>query len=989
MNSITSEEAKTISDFFKNSGNKNTSKNKANDSNKQLYAEKSYKQTEGTSMHSQTTGNYNQKHETAQKASNSGREEATSKVEQKKETVNVKTDGTSSSPAQTARPQNSGRPQGDRPQGNRSQGDRPYNNRPQGDRPYNNRPQGDRPYNNRPQGDRPQGDRPYNNRPQGDRPQGDRPYNNRPQGDRPQGDRPYNNRPQSDRPQGDRPYNNRPQSDRPQGDRPYNNRPQGDRPQGDRPYNNRPQGDRPYNNRPYNNRPQGDRPQGDRPYNNRPQGDRPQGDRPYNNRPQGDRPQGDRPYNNRPQGDRPYRPQGSKPQGDRPYGNRPQGSYGRPQGTIDDKLRAFEKSKDKASAAQAVEKPAKDNVRRLNKAPVKTNKNNLSKKSEKPMEKPIFKKIVTLKPEPKPVDVEPKIIQIPLTITVKRFAEKMNIAGNEVIKNLVKRGTMITINEEIDFETASSLAEDYNFLVEEEIEVDLFEENFFEEPEKEEDLSERPPVVVVMGHVDHGKTSLLDSIRHSSVTTGEAGGITQHIGAYTVKAREKLITFIDTPGHEAFTAMRMRGAQVTDIAILVVAADDGVMPQTIEAINHAKAANVEIIVAINKIDKPSANPDRVKQELLEHGIVVEDFGGETISVPVSAIKKTGIDQLLEMIILTAEIKELKANPKKRARGTIIEALLDKGRGPVATVLVQSGTLNIGDPVVAGGAYGKVRAMTDDKGLNVKKAGPSIPVEILGLAEVPAAGDMFYVAESDKHARQVAEAYIAKGRVEMTKSSVQKVSLEDLFTQIKDGNIKELNIVVKADVQGSVEAIRQSLEKLSNNEVRVRIIHGGVGAINESDVMLASTSGAIVIGFNVRPEAGAKAVAEQQKIDIRLYRVIYSAIEDVQAAMTGMLDPVYEEKVVGHAEIRQLFKASGVGTIGGAYILDGKMIRNAKVRLTRDNTVIYEGVLDTLKRFKDDVKEVATGYECGLSFEKFNDLKEGDIVEAYMIVEVPR
>ncbi len=525
--------------------------------------------------------------------------------------------------------------------------------------------------------------------------------------------------------------------------------------------------------------------------------------------------------------------------------------------------------------------------------------------------------------------------------------------------------------------------------MEEEVEVDLFEENFSEEEESEEDLEERPPVVVVMGHVDHGKTSLLDSIRNSAVTSGEAGGITQHIGAYTVEINGKVIAFLDTPGHEAFTAMRMRGAQVTDIAILVVAADDGVMPQTIEAINHAKAANVDIIVAINKIDKPSANPDRVKQELTEYGLVAEEWGGDTVCVPVSAMNKTGIDQLLEMIIITAEMKELKANPNKNARGTIIEAQLDKGRGPVATVLVQSGTLKIGDPLVAGGCFGKIRAMMDDKGKKVKEAGPSMPVEILGLSEVPQAGDMFYVAENEKHARQVSEAYVAKGRVEMTKAQIHKVSLDDLFNQIQAGSVKELNIVVKADVQGSVEAVRHSLEKLSNEEVRVRILHGGVGSINESDVMLASTSGAIIIGFNVRPEPAAKAIAGENDVDIRLYRVIYSAIEDIQLAMKGMLDPIYEEKVIGHAEIRQIFKASGVGTIGGSYITDGKFVRNAKTRIMRDNIVVYDGELDTLKRFKDDVKEVNSGYECGLLFNKFNDIKVGDIVEAYVIEEVAR
>lgn len=581
-----------------------------------------------------------------------------------------------------------------------------------------------------------------------------------------------------------------------------------------------------------------------------------------------------------------------------------------------------------------------------------------------------------------------KIIQIEKMITVKELAEKIGTTSSDLVMRLMKRGVMATLNQEIDFDLASSICEEFDILTEEAQEVDILEETFKEEEDSEEDLEERPPVVVVMGHVDHGKTSLLDSIRKSSVTEKEAGGITQHIGAYTVSIDNKPITFLDTPGHEAFTAMRMRGASVTDIAILVVAADDGVMPQTIEAINHAKAAGVEIIVAINKMDKESANPDRVKQELTEYGLLAEDWGGDTICVPVSAITKQGIDNLLEMIILVAEMKELKANHKKKGRGTVIEAKLDKGRGSVATILVQSGTLKVGDPIVAGSSYGKIRAMMNDKGQKVKSAGPSVPVEILGLSEVPSAGDSFYVAKSDKQARQVAEAVIAKDRVDMIKSTPQKVSLDDLFTQIQSGNMKELNIVIKADVQGSVEAVRSSLEKLSNEEVRIRTIHGGVGAITESDVMLASASNAIIIGFNVRPENMAKSVAEEQKVDVRLYRVIYNAIEDITAAMKGMLDPVYEEKVTGHAEIRQIFKASGVGTIGGSYITDGKITRNSQVRIIRDGVVVYEGELAALRRFKDDVKEVNSGYECGLLFNKFNDIKEGDQVEAFVMEQIP-
>ncbi len=574
--------------------------------------------------------------------------------------------------------------------------------------------------------------------------------------------------------------------------------------------------------------------------------------------------------------------------------------------------------------------------------------------------------------------------------TVKELAEVLDKNASEIVKSLMKKGIMAAINQNVDFDMAVAIAEEFDIILEKEQEKDIMEEVFGqEEDDDEKDLMERPPVVVVMGHVDHGKTSLLDSIRHSSVTSNEAGGITQHIGAYTVQIDGKPITFLDTPGHEAFTAMRMRGAQITDIAVLVVAADDGVMPQTIEAINHAKAAGVDIIVAINKMDKPSANPDRVKQELTEYGLLAEDWGGETICVPVSAVNKQGIDQLLEMITLVAEMKELRANPHKKARGAIVEAQLDKGRGSVATVLVQSGTLQVGDPIVAGSAYGKIRAMTDDKGRRVKKAGPSTPVEVLGLSEVPTAGDTFYVAENEKQARQVAESVIAKNRENLIKDTPQKVSLDDLFTQIQSGNVKDLNIVVKADVQGSVEAVRQSLERLSNEEVRIRIIHGGVGTITESDVMLASASNAIIIGFNVRPEPAAKLFADEEKVDVRLYRVIYNAIEDITAAMKGMLDPVYEEKVIGHAEIRQIFKASGIGNIAGSYILDGKFERNCQARVTRDGIVIFEGEIESLKRFKDDVKEVAAGYECAFVLKKFNDIKVGDFVEAFKMVEVPR
>ena len=584
---------------------------------------------------------------------------------------------------------------------------------------------------------------------------------------------------------------------------------------------------------------------------------------------------------------------------------------------------------------------------------------------------------------------EIKTITLPETMTIKELADAMKIQASAIIKKLFLEGVMVTVNQEIDFEKAEEIALEFNCIAEKEEKVDVIEELLHEEEEDESTMVSRPPVVCVMGHVDHGKTSLLDAIRNTHVIAKEAGGITQHIGAYVVDINGQKITFLDTPGHEAFTAMRMRGANATDIAILVVAADDGVMPQTVEAINHAKAAGTEIIVAINKIDKPSANIDRVKQELSEYELIPEDWGGSTIFVPVSAHTHEGIDTLLEMILLTAEVSELKANPNRAARGLIIEAELDKGKGPVATVLVQKGTLHVGDPVACGSSYGKVRAMMDDKGRRVKEAGPSTPVEILGLSDVPNAGEIFVACENDKEARNFAETFVSEGRERLLEETKARMSLDDLFSQIQAGDLKELNIIVKADVQGSVEAVKQSLLKLSNDEVVVKIIHGGVGAINESDVSLASASNAIIIGFNVRPDATAKATAEREGVDVRLYRVIYDAIADVEAAMKGMLDPIFEEKVIGHAEVRQLFKASGVGTIAGSYVLDGTFQRGCSVRITREGTQIFEGPLASLKRFKDDVKEVRAGYECGLVFEKFNDVHELDQVEASIMVEVPR
>ena len=613
------------------------------------------------------------------------------------------------------------------------------------------------------------------------------------------------------------------------------------------------------------------------------------------------------------------------------------------------------------------------------------NKNNNNNNNRNTMRK----KPVNAQPKPEPVVEKVTSIELPETVTIKELADKMKIPAAQIIKKLFLEGKMLNVNSDITYDEAEEIALEYDILCEHEVVVDVIEEMLKEEEENEEDLQPRPPVVCVMGHVDHGKTSILDAIRKTSVTSGEAGGITQHIGAYVVEVSGQKITFLDTPGHEAFTAMRLRGAQSTDIAILVVAADDGVMPQTIEAINHAKAAEIDIIVAINKIDKPSANIDRVKQELTEYGLIAEDWGGTTSMVPVSAHTGEGLQDLLDMILLDAEVKELKANPNRKGRGLILEAQLDKGRGPVATVLVQKGTLNVGDNVTVGTAFGKIRAMIDDKGRRVKKAGPSTPVEILGLNEVPQAGEVFIATDTEKEARTMAETFIATKREKMLADTKSKLSLDGLFDQIQAGQIKDLNIIVKADVQGSVEAVKQSLAKLSNDEVAVKVIHGGVGAINESDVTLASASNAIIIGFNVRPDNQAKIIAEQEKVDLRLYRVIYNAIEDIEAAMKGMLEPTFEEKIIGHAEVRQTYKVSGVGTIIGGYVQDGKIVRNCKVRLLRDNVVIHEGELASLKRFKDDVKEVNSGYECGMSFEKYNDIKEGDQIEAFVMEEVPR
>ena len=755
----------------------------------------------------------------------------------------------------------------------------------------------------------------------------------------------------SDRPSYDR--NSR--SDRPQGDRPsYDRNSRGDRPQGDRPS--------------YDRNSRGDRPQGDRPpYDRNARGDRPQGERRGDNRGFG------RPDDKDAQQNRQQRPQ------QRPVGRKP----GEAPAIIQKENRAPE---NKSSYVRTfdTEKKAK-NKKTIMKETAPSAKNweddggSYGGRKKKAAKQTQYRK-------PEPVVIEKAVITTE-TITVRDFSEKIGKPAAEILKKLFMMGIVANINQDIDFETCELVAMEYDIELEHQV-AKTYEETMQENAEEvdaEEDLVPRPPVVTIMGHVDHGKTSLLDAIRKTHVTEGEAGGITQHIGAYTVECNGRMITFIDTPGHEAFTSMRARGAQVTDVVILVVAADDGIMPQTVEAINHSKAAGVPIIVAVNKIDKPESNPERVKQQLTEHGLVCEDWGGDTICVPVSAKKQQNLDELLEMVLLQADVLDLKANPNKAAKGTIIEAQLDKGRGPVATVLVQNGTLKIGDPIVAGIAYGRVRAMMNDKGENVKTAGPSCPVEVLGFNEVPSAGDIMNVAEVSK---KVAEERRNRIKAEQLKN-LSKVSLEDLFSHIAEGEVKTLNIVVKADVHGSVEAVKQALEKLSNEEVCVKCIHGGVGAITESDVMFASASNAIVIGFNVRPDSGARNLAEQEKVDVRTYRIIYQAIEDVENAMKGMFKPVFKEVHLGTISVRNTFKVSSVGTIAGAYVQDGKVQRNAQVRVVRDGVVIHEGQIASLRRFKDDVREVAAGYECGIGIENFNDIHEGDVIEAYTMEEVKR
>ena len=792
---------------------------------------------------------------------------------------------------------------------------------------------------------------------------------------------------QADRPvqanAADRPsYGNRDNRNGQGGDRPYGNRDNRNGQSSDRPYGNRDNrngqgGDRPYGNRDNRNGQGGDRPYGNRDNRNGQGGDRPYGNRDNRNGQGGDRPYGNRDNRNGQGGDRPS------------FGNRDNRNGAGRDGGFRKPGQGGSKGFAPETTAKDAEKHRDEEKRRISQEKDKRSRKDFMYEEEEPLKNKPGRFIKPEKKKEEATEEAIKVIVLPETITIKDLADKMKVQSSAIIKKLFLEGKMVTVNQEISYEEAENIAMEYDILCEKEVKVDVIEELLKEDDENDENLVSRPPVICVMGHVDHGKTSLLDAIRKTNVTDREAGGITQHIGAYTVSVNNRKITFLDTPGHEAFTAMRMRGANATDIAILVVAADDGVMPQTVEAINHAKAAGIEIIVAVNKIDKPNANVDRVKQELTEYELIPVDWGGTTEFVPVSAKSGEGIDDLLETILLTADILELKANPNRKARGLVIEAELDKGRGPVATILVQKGTLHVGDFISAGASHGKVRAMIDDKGRRVKEAGPSTPVEILGLNDVPSAGEVFLAHDNDKTAKSFADTYLEQNKEKKLEETKSKMSLDDLFSQIQEGNLKELNLIVKADVQGSVEAVKQSLLKLSNEEVVVKCIHGGVGAINESDVMLASASSAIIIGFNVRPDATAKATAEREGVDIRLYKVIYQAIEDIEAAMKGMLDPVFEEKVIGHAEVRQIFKASAVGNIAGSYVQDGVFQRGCKVRITRGGEQIYEGELASLKRFKDDVKEVKAGYECGLVFDGFDKMQELDIVEAYIMVEVPR
>ena len=909
-----------------------------------------------------------------------------------------------------------------RAQAQRAQNEKLQNEKAQAEKAQNEKLQNEKIQSEKPQAERSQTQNPVSEKSRSDRSQNERSQEGRVQGERGQSERPRNERAQGERSQGDRSQTERNQTDRPRRDRSQNDRSQGERFQGDRFQGGRGQGEGSGQDRPARTgRFQGERGQGgysqgasdsrdNRSRDNRGYGstyggqggsqgnrqDRGQfqsrGGSGQNGRSQGDRQNGfqrsGRPGAVGAAGDR--RGPGAGPGSGRSFNGSPRDgrSAGGPGGGFRDNKPG------KGFVAEApgkdVEKKREEEKRRANSQEKgkRSRKDHIYEEDEAARKKPGR----FIKPEKKKEEVAEEVIKVvtlPDRITLKDFADKIKIQPSVIVKKLFLEGKIVTVNQEISYEEAENIAMEYEILCEKEVKVDVIEELLKESDEDEASLQERPPVICVMGHVDHGKTSLLDTIRKTHVTDREAGGITQHIGAYTVTVDGRKITFLDTPGHEAFTAMRMRGANSTDIAILVVAADDGVMPQTVEAISHAKAAGIEIVVAVNKIDKPSANIERVKQELTEYELVATDWGGNTEFVPVSAKSGEGIDDLLETILLTADIMELKANPDRRARGLVIEAELDKGRGPVATVLVQKGTLHVGDFISAGACHGKVRAMIDDKGRRVKEAAPSTPVEILGLSDVPSAGEVFLAHENDKTAKSYAETYLVQNKEKMLEETRTRMSLDDLFSQIKEGNLKELNLIVKADVQGSVEAVKQSLVKLSNEEIVVKCIHGGVGAINESDVTLASASNAIIIGFNVRPDSTAKATAEREGVDVRLYRVIYQAIEDVEAAMKGMLDPVFEEKVIGHAEIRQIFKASQIGNIAGSYVTDGIFQRGCKIRITREGEQIYEGGLASLKRFKDDVKEVKEGFECGLVFEGFDKIQEFDVVEAYIMVEVPR
>ncbi|QBP41453.1 translation initiation factor IF-2 [Paenisporosarcina antarctica] len=808
--------------------------------------------------------------------------------------------------------------------------------------------------------------------------------------------------------QGTRPQSTGYQGNKPQGTRPQGSGYQGNKPQGDRPgyQGNKPQGDRPQGSGYQGNRPQG---QGTGYQGNKPQGDRPQGSGYQGNKPQGDRPQGSGYQGNKPQGDRPQgggyqgnRPQGSSSQANRPQTTGPKPPVGQSRGVTSTSTPSRDKQKPVTTTSgegRKQEQGAQTKEKNFgpNRAPGSSFRpggggnhrpgtgnraggRNKGKQNRQPVAPPVPKKEKEL----------PEKITFYESLSVGELAKKLGREPSEIIKKLFLLGVMATINQELDKDAIELICTDYGVEVEEEIRVDISDlEGYFEaEQEVQGVQKERPPVVTIMGHVDHGKTTLLDSIRHTKVTAGEAGGITQHIGAYQVVENGKKITFLDTPGHAAFTTMRARGAKVTDITILVVAADDGVMPQTVEAINHAKAAEVPIIVAVNKMDKQGANPERVMQELTEHGLVSEEWGGETIFAPISALKGDGIDNLLEMILLVSEVAELKADSSRRAIGTVIEAQLDKGRGSVATLLIQDGTLKVGDPIVVGHTYGRVRAMVNDLGRRVKEAGPSTPVEITGLNDVPQAGDRFVVFADEKTARQVGESR-ASTAIQAQRSEKTRVTLDNLFDQMKQGEMKELNLIVKADVQGAVEAMAASLMKLEVAGVNVRIIHTGAGAITESDISLAAASNAIVIGFNVRPDINAKRAAEAEGVDIRLHRIIYKVIEEIEAAMTGLLDPEFQEKIIGQAEVRETFKVTKIGTIAGSYVIEGKIARDSGVRVIRDSIVVFEGELDSLKRFKDDAKEVAKGYECGITVKNYHDVKEGDIIESFVMEEIKR